>query len=74
MKIESSGALVKLPKAGQDRRVDLPTIGPRTVELCVAAGLRGIFVEAGGALLIDRAALRERADRAGLFVFGVART
>lgn len=67
------GALIKLPKASQDRRVDLPAIGPRTVELSAAAGLRGIFVEAGGALLIDRAELRERADRAGLFLFGIAR-
>jgi hypothetical protein len=65
----AGGVLVKLPKPGQDRRVDLPTIGPRTVELATKAGLRGLFVEAGGALLVERAALLAAADRAGLFVF-----
>lgn len=66
------GVLVKLPKPGQDRRVDLPTIGPRTVELVAAAGLRGLFVEAGGTLLIDRAGIRDAADRSRRFVVGVA--
>lgn len=68
------GVMIKLPKAAQDRRVDLPTIGPRTVELAALAGLRGLFVEAGGALLIDREALALAADRAGLFVFGIEPT
>ncbi|HMR31879.1 MAG TPA: UDP-2,3-diacylglucosamine diphosphatase LpxI [Geminicoccaceae bacterium] len=65
------GILVKLPKPHQDRRVDLPTIGPRTVELAAAAGLRGLFVEAGGTLVVDRPATVAAADRAGLFVFGI---
>lgn len=67
------GVMVKLPKPGQDRRVDLPTIGPRTVELAAAAGLRGLFVEADGTLLIDRAGISDTADRNGLFVVGVGR-
>ena len=33
------GVLVKAPKSGQDLRFDLPTIGPRTVERAVEAGL-----------------------------------
>ena len=67
------GILVKLPKPHQDRRVDLPTIGPRTIGLAAAAGLQGVFVEAGGTLLVDRVATVELADRAGLFVFGIER-
>ena len=67
------GVLVKAPKPGQERRADLPTIGPRTVEAAAAAGLRGIAIEAGASLVIDRAALVAAADRAGLFVVGVAR-
>jgi hypothetical protein len=66
------GVLVKMTKPGQEHRADLPTIGPRTVAAAHAAGLVGIAVAAGSTLLIDRAAIAEAADRAGLFVFGVA--
>lgn len=67
----SGGILVKLPKPHQDRRVDLPTIGPHTVALAAAAGLRGLFVEAGGTLLVDRPAMVGLADSFGLFVYGI---
>ncbi|WP_445682579.1 LpxI family protein [Radicibacter daui] len=62
------GVLVKLRKPQQDPRLDLPTIGPATVEAALAAGLRGIAIEAGGALLAERQALLERADAAGFFI------
>jgi DUF1009 family protein len=65
------GVLVKLVKPGQDRRADLPTIGPGTVRAAAAAGLRGIAFEAGGTLVADRAALIEDADRAELFLLGI---
>ncbi|MGE5200616.1 MAG: LpxI family protein [Acidobacteriota bacterium] len=65
------GVLVKLAKPGQERRADLPTIGIRTVEACARAGLRGIAVEAGASLIVDRAAVAAAADAAGLFVIGV---
>ena len=67
-----AGVLVKRPKPGQERRVDLPTIGLPTVRGAAAAGLKGIAVEAGGALVTDRAAVAEAADAAGIFVCGVA--
>lgn len=65
------GVLVKAAKPGQERRVDLPSIGPDTVAQAHAAGLRGIAVEAGHSLVLDEAALVEAADRLGLFVIGV---
>ncbi len=65
------GVLVKLVKPGQDRRADLPTIGPRTVLAAQAAGLAGIAFEAGGTLLTDPDGLRREADRSGLFVVGI---
>lgn len=64
------GVLVKRPKPGQERRVDLPTIGPETIERAETAGLKGVAVEAGGALVIDRDETVRRADAAGLFVYG----
>lgn len=66
------GVLVKVCKPGQDRRLDLPTIGVDTVEAAAAAGLRGIAVEAGAALVLDAAAVGARADALGLFVQGLA--
>jgi len=68
-----SGVLVKLAKAGQDRRFDLPSIGPRTVEGAAAAGLRGIAIEAGAANLIEREATIAAADAAGLFLWDAER-
>jgi DUF1009 family protein len=65
------GVLVKLVKPGQDRRADLPTIGPRTVRGAAVAGLRGIAFEAGGTILAERAAAIAEADAAGLFLLGL---
>jgi DUF1009 family protein len=65
------GVLVKLVKPGQDRRADLPTIGPRTAAAAAAAGLRGIAFEAGGTLLTSPDRLRESANRDELFVVGI---
>jgi DUF1009 family protein len=63
--------LVKLAKPQQDDRFDLPTVGPHTVAAAAAAGLRGIAVEAGRSLLIDRDQTREMADKMGIFVIGI---
>lgn len=65
------GVLVKLPKPQQDRRVDLPTLGLRTIEGAKAAHLAGIVYEAGGALFDDFAAVSEAAEEGGLFLLGL---
>lgn len=65
------GVLVKLVKPGQDRRADLPTIGPATMRAAAAAGLRGVGFEAGGTLITDRPACIEAADGTGLFLAGL---
>src|ERR1700722_1640432 len=65
------GVLVKLVKPGQDRRADLPTIGPGTIRAAAAAGLRGVAFEAGGTIVADRDAAIAAADAAGLFLLGL---
>ncbi len=65
------GVLVKLVKPGQERRADLPTIGPGTLRAAAAAGLRGVAFEAGGTLLTDPAGSAAAADAAGLFLIGI---
>lgn len=68
------GVLVKLCKPGQDLRADLPSIGPSTIALAERAGLAGVAVEAGRALVLERSEVVKVADQAGLFVAGVERT
>ena len=66
-----SGVLAKLPKPQQDRRVDIPAIGCRTVELAADAHLAGIVFEAGGTLFDDFAAVVALAEEKGLFLLGL---
>ncbi|MBD1150425.1 UDP-2,3-diacylglucosamine diphosphatase LpxI [Pelagibacterales bacterium SAG-MED29] len=44
-KFKNKGVLVKLPKKGQDLRIDLPTVGLRTLKQCKLAGLKGIVLK-----------------------------
>jgi UDP-2,3-diacylglucosamine hydrolase len=64
--------LVKCAKPGQDRRLDMPTIGPDTVAACIAAGFAGIAAEAGGTLFPGRDQAVRVADKAGFWIVGVA--
>jgi len=66
------GVLAKMTKPGQERRADLPTIGTLTVQNAHAAGLKGIVVEAGGSIIVDRDAVIAAANEKGLFVVGVS--
>jgi UDP-2,3-diacylglucosamine hydrolase len=66
-----TGVLVKAPKQDQDRRIDLPSIGPKTIDSAINAGLNGIAVVAGSAIMAEPEQIAEMADRANLFVVGV---
>lgn len=68
----AGGVLVKACKPQQDLRIDLPTIGLRTLTKAYQAGLAGIAVQAGASLLLDQDEVRATADRLGLFVTGFA--
>ena len=67
----AGGVLVKMAKPGQERRADLPAIGPGTITVAAASGLHGIAIEAAATLVLDRTALIAAADRVGIFVVGV---
>ena len=68
---ENTAILVKASKQGQDHRVDLPAIGPRTIKNAKAAGLAGIAIAADEVIIINRNDTIKDADRAGLFIKGV---
>ncbi len=65
------GVLVKAPKPGQDRRFDLPSIGPRTIENVARAGLAGVAVAAGSTMIAEPEAVTAAADREKIFFVGV---
>jgi len=67
------GVLVKAPKPGQDRRFDLPAIGPQTVANVAGAGLAGLAVVAGSTIIAESATVMAAADRAELFLVGVSK-
>jgi DUF1009 family protein len=67
-----AGVLIKAPKSGQDLRFDMPAIGPPTVEGVAQAGLAGIAIVAGGTVMAEPQRVAELADRAGVFVTGIA--
>ena len=63
--------LVKMRKPQQDKDLDLPTVGPQTVELCAAKQMAGIVGQAQNTLLVERMQTIQLANQNGLFVLGV---
>ena len=63
------GVLYKAPKAGQERRVDLPAIGPETMVQAARAGLAGVAILYGEAVALDLPDVIAEADRLGLFLW-----
>lgn len=64
------GVLVKLRKPQQDMRIDLPTIGPKSVERAHESGLEGIVVHAGNGLIVDEKETIALADKYKMFIVG----
>ncbi len=68
--LKGRGVLLKRLKIGQETRIDMPTIGPRTLRKAAASGLAGICVQAGGALIVERPIVEALAKDLGVFVYG----
>jgi DUF1009 family protein len=62
------GVYVKAAKRGQDLRVDMPAIGPDTIEAVAAAGLAGLVIEAGRVMVLERAETLAKAEALSLFL------
>ncbi|MBR6327559.1 MAG: UDP-2,3-diacylglucosamine diphosphatase LpxI [Alphaproteobacteria bacterium] len=65
------GVLVKIRKPEQDMRVDLPTIGVTTIENAHQAGLKGLAVHAGNALVVNQKEVVRLANLYKMFLIGV---
>ena len=53
-KFKNKGVLVKFPKKKQDLRVDLPTVGLKTLTQCKSAGLKGIVLKSKQNVFLER--------------------
>ncbi|MCP4328814.1 MAG: UDP-2,3-diacylglucosamine diphosphatase LpxI [Alphaproteobacteria bacterium] len=72
LQMDGPGAvLVKMRKPQQELRADPPTIGPQTMVNASDAGFRGIAIEAGAAVVVDRERTIAVADSSGLFLVAV---
>ncbi len=63
--------VVKAVKPDQDRRFDLPAVGPDTVETLREVKGRVLAVEAGATLMMDLERMVERADKARIVLLGI---
>ncbi len=63
------GLFYKAAKPAQDRRIDLPTLGPETLRAVAAAGLGGVAFEAGSVICLDLAGMQRLAAELGLFLW-----
>ncbi len=65
-----AATVIKARRPDQDPRLDLPTVGPDTVAVMSEAGATALALEAGAALMVDRASCIAEADRLGITIWG----
>lgn len=64
-------SLCKGARAGHDRRSDVPTVGPQTIENLYKHGGRCLALAAGDVIMVDKAQLLDLADTLGVAILGV---
>ena len=65
------GILLKFPKRNQDLRVDLPTVGIKTVKKCAKIGLKGIVLKANQNIVLDRSKCISLANKNRMFICAI---
>ena len=70
-KNKKQGILLKFPKKDQDLRVDLPTVGIKTIKKCIKIGLKGIFVKANQNIFLDRSKCINLANKKKMFISAI---
>ena len=70
-KFETEPVLVKICKPGQDRRIDMPCIGERTIRNMKEFGIRGVGLQAGSCLILNKNKTVELANKVGVFIYGL---
>ena len=67
-KFRNKGVLVKFPKKKQDLRIDLPTVGLRTLKQCKSAGLKGLVLKSRRNVFLERSKCISFANKNKMFI------
>jgi len=67
-KFKNNGVLVKFPKRKQDLRIDLPTVGLKTLIQCKSAGLKGIVLKSKRNVFLERKKCISFANKNEMFI------
>ena len=67
-KFRNNGVLVKFPKKKQDLRIDLPTVGLKTLKQCTIAGLKGIVLKGKQNIFLDKNKCINWANKNKMFI------
>ena len=67
-KFRNNGVLVKFPKKKQDLRIDLPTIGLKTLTQCKSAGLKGIVLKSNQNVFLEQTKCITFANKNKMFI------
>ncbi len=67
-KSKNNGVLVKFPKKKQDLRVDLPTVGLKTLKQCKSAGLKGVVIKDRQNVFLERKISINFANKNKMFI------
>lgn len=68
---KQNAVLVKMKKSKQSTKADMPTIGEDTIKNCYKSKIKGIAIQAGATLIINKEALIKIADELGIFIIAV---
>ena len=68
---KKDGILLKFPKLNQDLRIDLPTVGLKTIKKCAKIGLKGIVVKANQNIFLDKSKCINLANKNKMFISAI---
>jgi DUF1009 family protein len=70
-KLNNKSILVKFPKANQDLRIDLPTIGLDTIKNCIKANIKGIAVKRAQNIVLDKDKIISLVKKNNFFIISI---
>ena len=70
-KLKNKSILIKFPKANQDLRIDLPTIGFDTIKNCIKANIKGIAVKRSQNIILDKDKIINLAKKNNFFIISI---
>ena len=69
--LKNKSILVKFPKANQDLRIDLPTIGFDTIKNCIKANIKGIAVKRSQNIILDKNKIINLVKKNNFFIISI---